>query len=550
MIAISLTFPAGRYHATPWGRHVNEGAVEWPPSPWRILRALIATWKRTLPHLPQDQVEPILREFAKALPVFVLPPASTGHTRHFMPWFKKGPDDRTLVFDTFVAVARDARLVVSWPAVSLGNNQRDLLRDILANLTTLGRAESWCEATLLAGEEPEMASGRAMAEPLDGREPEIDQEIVRLLCPDRDAAFADGHVVTVTTKTSGRGKNKQTLEERTTIYDPAWNICMEMLQLHKERWCDPPGSRWVQYTRPRDCFKIESVGQRRARSNATHWPQVVRFALDSTVLPLVTETLPVAEAARRALMSCHGRFTERNGVRGRSDMLSGKDASGSPLEGHRHAYYLPTDEDGDGRLDHLTLIVRDGFGPDEMHAIGRLREIKPRARDNGSYPLRVLLLGYGRLDEYQPPLLEPSRVWASATPYIATRHAKTRGRHRVDLRDWHARTTFVVDDLLAQLAAVRPDLGADLIDRICIEPVPADGPFSVGGRWQPIQFKRFRAKPGDNGGRLPAGSFRLRFPDSVAGPIALGHSAHFGMGLFLPVDHHESLANLTLAAEV
>jgi len=43
MPLIELRFPAGRYHATPWGSHVNEGAVEWPPSPWRLLRALIAT---------------------------------------------------------------------------------------------------------------------------------------------------------------------------------------------------------------------------------------------------------------------------------------------------------------------------------------------------------------------------------------------------------------------------------------------------------------------------------------------------------------------------
>jgi len=42
MLALSFTFPGGRYHATPWGRHVNEADLEWPPSPWRIVRALIA----------------------------------------------------------------------------------------------------------------------------------------------------------------------------------------------------------------------------------------------------------------------------------------------------------------------------------------------------------------------------------------------------------------------------------------------------------------------------------------------------------------------------
>ena len=36
-------FPAGHYHATPWGNHVNEGLIEWPPSPWRVVRALLAT---------------------------------------------------------------------------------------------------------------------------------------------------------------------------------------------------------------------------------------------------------------------------------------------------------------------------------------------------------------------------------------------------------------------------------------------------------------------------------------------------------------------------
>ncbi len=30
MLCIELTFPAGRYHATPWGRHVNEGEPRRP----------------------------------------------------------------------------------------------------------------------------------------------------------------------------------------------------------------------------------------------------------------------------------------------------------------------------------------------------------------------------------------------------------------------------------------------------------------------------------------------------------------------------------------
>ena len=535
MIAISFQFLAGRYHATPWGRHVNEGAVEWPPSPWRILRALIATWKRTLPSLPQQQVEPILRALAQP-PEFILPPASTGHTRHFMPWFKKGPDDRTLVFDTFVALPRDARLLACWPNASLDAAQRQTLGRILQNLNTLGRSESWCQAELLGDNEAAQHLGNAannrVSIAIDRAEMPPHVEIVRLLCPDPESAFADDRVVTVTKKTTGRGKNKQTIEARSTVCDPCWNICMETLQLHKECWSDPPGSRWAAYARPRDCFKIEP---RSRPSRAKDHPsiEVVRYTFDSTVLPLVTETLPVAEAARRALMSIHGRITERNGVRGRSSAFSGKDAQGQPLSGHGHAYYLPTDEDGDGRLDHLTVFARDGFGDAERHALDRLRELRTGREGEPRHPLRVVLLGMGTLDDYRPGPLGESSTWISATPYIATQHAKTRGRERIDLSSPSARAEFLMNNLRDQICAVLSAFDGTA-DDVRIAPLLEGGAFKIAGRWRPIQFKRFRRKTADDGGRRLAGAFRLTFTCSVSGPIALGWSSHFGMGLFLP----------------
>ncbi len=83
-VTIKLTFPAGRYHATPWGRHVNEGVPEWPPSPWRLLRALVAVWRRTCADLPEAQMKRLLTPLALA-PRFKLPPHRVAHTRHAMP---------------------------------------------------------------------------------------------------------------------------------------------------------------------------------------------------------------------------------------------------------------------------------------------------------------------------------------------------------------------------------------------------------------------------------------------------------------------------------
>lgn len=552
MIAIALNFPAGRYHATPWGRHVNEGAVEWPPSPWRLLRSLVAVWKRTLPEEPQAQVEPILRALA-APPRFALPPASTGHTRHYMPWDKGWNADepgkaKTRVFDAFVALAPDSSLVACWPGVDLEPSQRELLARLLANVNFLGRAESWCEARVLDDAEAvvfgDSANCAALAE---GESPLPHDELVRTLCPDPATAFADNHVIEVETIAQGSGKNKTTTQVRRAVYEPNWHLCIETLRLHDQKWSDPPGSIWVSYTRPRDCFEIKPA-PRKARSANGPRPQILRFALDCTVLPLVTDTLPVAEAARAALirrlvdargLSSYGAAWSRERHKAGEQpvrlegAITGKDAAGKPSTGHIHAYYLPTDEDRDGRIDHLTVLARDGFAPDEMKALEHLREIRPHGLDNISHPLRVLLLGYGRLDEYQPLPVRASRVWVSTTPYIATRHAKTRGRNRIEFASPQARIEFLMADLHDQLRAVIPDF-ADSTDGVEILPLLDGGGFKVDGRWRPIQFRRSRSKSGDDGDQRLAGAFRIRFPNKVLGPIALGYGGHFGLGLFVP----------------
>ena len=57
---LAFRFPLGRYHANPWDRAVNEGASEWPPSPWRLLRALVATWHTRWPDLPAAVLDAVL----------------------------------------------------------------------------------------------------------------------------------------------------------------------------------------------------------------------------------------------------------------------------------------------------------------------------------------------------------------------------------------------------------------------------------------------------------------------------------------------------------
>src|ERR1700712_2932420 len=101
-VILKIRFSAGRYHATPWGRHVNEGVPEWPPSPYRFLRALYDVWQRKCFELPAEDVAAVLESMAEVPPHFVLPRASATHTRSYLSSNAQDPTDKSLVFDSFL----------------------------------------------------------------------------------------------------------------------------------------------------------------------------------------------------------------------------------------------------------------------------------------------------------------------------------------------------------------------------------------------------------------------------------------------------------------
>lgn len=258
-----------------------------------------------------------------------------------------------------------------------------------------------------------------------------------------------------------------------------------------------------------------------------------RYRLDPASMPPVIETLPVSEAVRRAIMKIHGDIAAKGRVRGRSDTFSGKDITGVPLSGHRHAYYLPADEDGDGRLDHITIYAEAGFNEEEVIALACLRVVFTGLDTEKNQPLRLFLIELGNSKNFDHGPMAKSNVWRSATPYISTRFFKTRGRNSVNIKSPEDRIKALESDIRRILAEVRTDLSEATIARVEVQPIPGGkiGPYLTS------QFKRRRRrKSGDDGGRRMTGAFKIILPEAVKGPLALGWSSHFGMGLFLPAD--------------
>ena len=360
--AIGVSFNFGRFHATPWGHHVNEGLPEWPPSPWRLLRALVATWKRKLYAEPlvNALMPGIIRKLLSP-PSFHLPPASVGHTRHYMPVRGKG----SLVFDAFVAIDPNCELAIPWRNEDLDERERAVMGLVLSNLNYLGRREATCSARVLDNSVP--IDINCDCSPTDPGNARATSEPVRVLCADPKTALKNDYTPRIAPKKARRREDRG---KTIPLYDPDWHLCLQTKDLHEQRWSDPPGSHWVTYYRVRDALTPEPVLPKAGIRTGTF--TAARFILDAPVLPVLQETLYLGEIVRQFVQGTYGRASGN----GSSPLFSGKDTDGNPLKGHSHAFFLPTDEDGDGKLDHLTIYCAAGFGPHEVQALDRLQRIR------------------------------------------------------------------------------------------------------------------------------------------------------------------------------
>ncbi|MBK8481682.1 MAG: type I-U CRISPR-associated protein Cas5/Cas6 [Proteobacteria bacterium] len=528
MPTLLLSFPGGRYHATPPGHHVNEGLVEWPPSPWRLLRALIACGYAThhwseVPATARRLIEAL----ASTLPTYRLPQASVAHSRHFMPLgtLKNGRESTTLVYDTWAEVGQQP-LAVRWPC-ALAREAHTLFGSLATQLGYLGRSESWVvasaigdDATLPPGQDAYPHSGDASVSP--------HWEQVSLLVPELPETYADWRKSSVANALDAhplpdakKRPSKKLLKERTAAVASYPSDLLDCLQRDTawwkgHGWGQPPGSRRVLYLRRSDALTVgppaaytrRPSGHVAAMLLALTTPRGTRSAL-----PTRARTLPQGELLHRALVSV--------AARGESVLcpaLTGRDEGGKLLRGHRHASILPTDLDRDGHLDHILVHAPMGLDPRAQQAIRSLRRTWTRG---GVGDLQLAVAGQGSLadllglssplDVGIRQLLGPTgsaSAWVSETPFVPPRHPKPRGSSSIE------------GQVLAELAS--RDLPSAEVRVL---------PWNEQNHAlrHAVRVRRHPAHPPP----VDAGfAISLIFSVPVPGPISLGYAAHFGLGQF------------------
>jgi len=592
VVILRQEFPLGRFHATPWRVNpFDDPYGEWPPSPWRLVRAVTARWYQWVREAEMDpdlgKLEKLQRALCSSRYSFYLPPeARKGNSlRQYQPtelrmdapnWRDRGVFVRTpkvpkkgkkgqqgekelsedekkikervkklgikrllLTIDddgkwtvevkTLKQAARDEASISRLEKIlghPTGGWQRIADAGIRSYGTSLVQDNYWCV--------PPEASVWWF---IEGNDCDWDEGLKSVLanCLERITYFGRAETLTRIRLVERSGEitaNCILTEQRTDGTVPVLVPCPEATREDIERTTDdplaakqtiPPGTRWLYAKRPNPPASREHrrVPERRLECH------LMQFAIGWNVAPerraIVRLTARFRGAVIRELLRLKTNSTVSGWTKASRDVreaiaeMTGKDADGQPLKGHQHAEFLVWCEDSQP----TRLLVWRGsraFDAEEQEAIlaAAKRDVSWAAAGPDSDEWKVRLVP---LDRAVPPPPgfdgQLSKVWESVTPYVPPRHYLRGGKVRAG--------ESIAEQVRreVQQRKIAEDVQVELLGT----------PQWVAVHVPPREATK-REFIGDRRGQM----VRLRFDKLVVGPIRLGHSSSFGLGLFRPVE--------------
>ncbi len=497
-VVIRVSLLSGRYHAHPWGEAQHAmGGPEWPPSPWRLLRAIAACWfAAAQPPCSADERDGLLKALGRAgAPRIWIPKASFSELPCYQPLTKdKVVNSRVLHFDHFAVVADpDIYFVFE---VSLTDQQRLFLSRILSTARYLGRAESRASFELVA---PGWQKTDSHHEARPAGEQKRESGTIRryVLVTTTEFRASDLWQVRVSGR-KGQSRNKSTDQQSDEEHHPVHLV--EALIAAKRPV--PDGTSWMQYELPRAAIVNELPRKVHARPSPARQPVAeVTFRLFRRVPIPIADTVVLARDFRDQAVRAYERAVGGNCV-----LLSGREDDGSVARGHRHAYYLPRPARPGGFLEHFVVTLPGGETGVEQDVLDALLGVTRLVRHD-TYPVLVV-----PEDVSAQPVSPSAPCWRSLTPFVGAR------QHRQSREQ-----TEPLQQLLDALrASVKSEAGLPTVCRTEVRPVRVHSYDGTRDGWHG-QFTR------------RAGSLcTIEFSQPINLPVALGADAHFGLGQVEP----------------
>lgn len=597
-ILLRQSFPLGRYHANPWRAFTfDDPHGEWPPSPWRLLRAILARsfqFSRERENTSDNDLrQKLARAFCKSKISFQLPAQS---------W--RGPGLQQYQPSEFKASNPLPRKSVMW---SIDENFRKTLRalpitipevasfiacydDAGKSVVELFNANMGSLAVEEVSQHAKKRINDQIKERLGNRklkdfwlprkqkpaQQQKDGELAKiggkrykhyfpdsktynttkskdnfwLVSAESDALFwifdganwtpellahldeclarmiYFGRAESITAierlenDATGIHANCELKDKRTSnsvpVLCPSANATLEQIacQTHDDAVANsttPPGAVWKYAERP---VCVKPVTKRTTRKVLTP-TQIVQFAIGGRVFPILRYWLRITERFRGVALRI---LKERNG--GSYDGLSlitGKSDDNTVLAGHQHAafFLIP---DSQAKPSRLICWRKEPFTDKEQSALNAAAET-PLAWDFGSddWKLRLVPLA---VETPLPPdknIFGQSAAWETLTPFVPPLH--------IFGRNGKAKEGCEIETQIKNTLSSR---------KLPPASVTVLSPSNTPTHWVKIHHPhRSRAEQTNDDKR--AFRIRLQFEKSVKGPIFLGHSCHFGLGLFTPL---------------
>lgn len=519
-VTIAVRFPHGQYHATAWDSAPNAGDVEWPPTPWRLARALLSVWYSRHPSIDESTLTGVL-DVLREPPRYWLPPATPEHTRHWLPQVKHRRWDSVstaMTVDASLHVDPGDHVIYLWEDAEPSAEVRRALAQLVTSVPYLGRAESVCEARLLTEDDESLLNLDAA-----GWVGPSDEGTHRVLCLGSDTTRDD--------------------------------LEMTPDAMRAAKLPRPLGSRWVAYDRPvrTPGQRPDALGARCLDGRGVAGPHVLRWRVQSTAPFLAVHGLLATDALRATRLAA----IERLGIGVDDRLLHGhlaRRSDGRPhefdahegahwlwLEGDAHAPQAPafswSSTSSEPAADSIPSkrVVRDlalwvpaGIPTATLDGLTRGGLFRPTGyQPRGYVPADLQLVGAGSPAEVLPELTSTATdEWVSATPFLSTRHRRPNETFEAFLsgnvtREWRRRCEH--QDDAPQVARVE-----------CIDD-------HYGPRWAARYHRRRWLLPRSTARRrgIPEPTLqtmvRIGFDRPVRGPVSLGALSHFGFGLFVPM---------------
>lgn len=500
-LVLEQTFPLGRFHATPWKVFpYDDPHGEWPPSPWRLVRAVLArSYQLDREISDSSEVHAKLREamvraFATSEISWQVPASSwrgPGLRQYHPAEFKRVPAsakepgmmayNTTKVLDNFWVTSNGSDGPLAWlfEGPDWSPSLLAHLDACLARMTYFGRAESITEIR-------RAHDARIDAASLTRLLPRRSGSAVPVLALQPDASLPQLEATTDAPEVA------------------ATNI--------------PPGSRWMYAERPQRP-RIRPVSRPKPEFPPT---SLIQFAIGSKIAPRYKDTVLITGRFRNRVLGCFTKLLTGNprskwsdaldDVREQTLLLSGKNPDGSPSKEHRHAsFFLCGTSDAPSRL---CVWRNEAFNDLEQRAIlDAANTPLPLSYKNDPWTLNLV-----PLDKLVPPSpgldRTTGREWISLTPFVPPRHVFGRtGKEKAgcSVREQVANELASLGFHIAGLIATVEECGWVKIHRIKSERDARTNKDKLGY------------------------TVKLTFSEPVTGPVSLGASSHFGLGLFVPM---------------